>query len=100
MIEAGERCFTDEHGNEVGLTDERLQHVLRRHPEMESHLHRFAETLASPDAVRSPRSSPAVRLYPDLLGGNRYVCLVVKRERSYSFILTAYLDWGIKGERA
>ena len=96
------RRFTDEHGHEVGLTDERLRHILRRHPEMAFQMHRFAEILARPDAVRPSRSSPTVqlyyRLYPDLRGRNRYVCLVVKRGRGYSFILTAYLDRRIKGE--
>ena len=52
--------------------------------------------------MRPAKSSPTVelyyRLYPDLRGRNRYVCLVVKRESSYSFILTAYLDRRIKGE--
>ena len=64
-------------------------------------MHRFAATLASPDVVIPSRSSPVVRLYyrlyPDLRSRNRYVCLVVKSERSYSFILTAYLDRRIKG---
>ena len=96
------RRFTDEHGNEVRLSEERLRHILRRHPEMASQLHRFAETLASPDAVSPSRSSEAVRLYyrlyTDLRGRNRYICLVVKRETDYSFILTAYLDRRIKGE--
>ena len=77
------RRFTDERENEVRLTDERLRHILRKHPEMAFQMHRFAETLASPDAVSSSRSSPAVRLYhrlyPDLRGRNCYVCLVVKR---------------------
>ena len=98
----GEQRFTDEHGDEVRLTGERFRHILRRHPEMASQLHRFAETLASPDAVRPSRFNPAVRLYyrlyPDLRGMNRYVCLVVKRETHYSFILTAYLDRRIKGD--
>ena len=69
-----------------------------------SRLHRFAETLANPDAVRPSRSSPTVhlyyRLYPDLRSRNRYICLVVKRERTYAFILTGYLARSIKGERA
>ena len=95
------RRFTNEHGNEVQFTDKRLRHILRRHPEMAFQMHRFAETLANPDAVSPSRSSPAVhlyyRLYPDLQGRNRYVCVVVKRERSYSFTLTAYLDRRIKG---
>ena len=96
------RQFTDEHGDEVRLTDERLRHILRRHPEMAFQLHRFAETLDSPDAVRPSRSNLAVRLYyrlyPDLRGRNRYVCLVVKAEADYSFILTGYLARSIKGE--
>ena len=65
-------------------------------------VHRFVETLAEPDAISPSRSRPAVRhyyrLYPDLLGRNRYVCIVVKQERGYSFVLTAYLDRRIKGE--
>ena len=96
------RSFTDEQGTEVRLTDERLRHILRRHPEMAFHLHRFAETLSMPDAVRTSRSDPAVqlyyRLYADIGGRNRYLCLVVRRGRSYSLILTAYLDRRIKGE--
>ena len=93
--------FTDEYGNEIRLTGERLEHILRRHPEMAFQMHRFAETLASPDAVTPSRSSPAVRLYyrlySDLRGRNRYVCLVVKREKTYSFILTGYLARSIRG---
>ena len=103
-METGARRFTDEHGNELRLTDERLRHILRRHPEIAFQLHRLAETLTSPDAVSPSRSNPAVqlyyRLYPDLRGRNRYLCLVVKRETGYSFILTAYLDRRIKGEPA
>ena len=82
-MKTGVRSFTDERGNEVRLTDERLRHIFRRHPEMAFQLHRFAETLAKPDAVSFSRSNPAVhlyyRLYPDLRSKNRYVCLVVKR---------------------
>ena len=96
--------FSDEHGNEVRLTDERLRHILRRHPEMAFHLHRLAETIASPDAVISSRSSRTVqlyyRLYPDLRGRSRYICLVVKRGTDYCFILTGYLGRSIKGDRA
>ena len=67
-------------------------------------LHRVAETLAEPDAVRPSRSSPTVslyyRLYLDLRGRNRYICLVVKEERTYAFVPTGYLTRSIKGERA
>ena len=98
----GSPRFTNERGNEVRLTDERLRHILRRHPEMAFQMHRLAETLASPNAVMPSRSSPAVqlnyRLYPDLRGRNGYIRLVVKKERTYSFILTGYLARSIKGE--
>ncbi len=101
MMETGAWRFTDDRGNQVRLTDERRGHILRRHPEMAFELHRFAETLASPDAVRPSRSSPAVhlyyRLYPDQQGRNRYLCLVVKRGTDDSFVLTAYLSRGIRG---
>ena len=96
------RRFIDEQGNEVRLPDERRQHILQRHPEMAYQMHRFAETLARPDAVSISRSSPTVklyyRLYPDLRGRNRYLCLVVKQRSDHSFILTGYLDRRIKGE--
>ena len=101
-METGGRRFTDEHWNEVQLTDERLRHILRRHPEMALQMHGFAETLARPDAVRPSRANPAIqlyyRLYPDIRGRNRYVCLVEKRESTFSFILTGYLGRSIKGE--
>ena len=76
--------------------------MLRRHPEMAFQLHRFAETLATPDAIQISRSNATVRLYyrlyPDLRGRNSYLCLEVKREDDYSFILTGYLDRRIKGD--
>ena len=104
VMESGGRRFTDEHGSEVRLTDERLRHILRKHPEMVFQMHRFAETLASPDAVTPSRFNPTVqlyhRLYPDLRGRNRYICLVVKRGTGYSFILTGYLAQSIKGDWA
>ena len=103
-METGGRRFTDERGNEVRLTDERLRHILRRHPEMAFPIRRFAETLTSPDAVRLSRSGPAAqlyyRLYPDLRGRNRYICLAVKRGTDYSFILTGYLAQSIRGDWA
>ena len=100
-METAVRRFTDERGNEVRLTDERLAHMLRRHPEMAFQMHRIADTLASPDAVSVSKSSPTTqlyyRLYPDLRARNRYLCLVVKQEGDDSFILTGYLDRRIKG---
>ena len=60
----GVRQFTDEHGNEVRLTDERLGHILRRHSELAFQMHRFAETLADPGALRPSRSSSTTGFTP------------------------------------
>ena len=72
MRENDVQLFTDEHGNEVRLTDERRRHILQRHPEVAYQMHRFADTLARPDAITISRSSTAVKLYyrlfPDLRG--------------------------------
>ena len=97
----GMRRYRDDRGNEVQLSDERLRHILERHPEMARQMERIPATLAEPDAVTTSHSSPTVdlyhRQYPDLRGRNRYLCLVVKRRRSHSFILTGYLTRRIKG---
>ena len=88
------RRFVDEAGNEVRLTDERLRHILQRHPEMARQLRRIRETLAEPDLIAPSSTDPDVRLYyrlyPDLQGRRRYICLVVKRMADYSFIITGY----------
>ena len=99
------QLFADECGGEVRLSDDRLRHILQRHPEMAFQLHRIAETLASPDTVgpRSPlprSDSTTDYTRTDLRGRNRYICLVVKSGTDYSFILTAYLGRSIKGESA
>ena len=64
-------------------------------------MQRFHQTLGSPDAVRPSGSSPPVhlyhRLYPDLRGRSRYICLVVRREADDSVTLTAHLARSIKG---
>lgn len=60
-IETGVRRIADERGSEARLTDERLAHPAKA-SRRAFQLHRFAETLASPDAVIPSRSSPTVHL--------------------------------------
>ena len=101
-LEDGLRRFADELGSEVHLTEERLRHLLRRHPEMAFQMHRFGKTLRQPDAKRASKSNPSVqiyyRLYSDLRGRNRYLCLEVKKDGKGTKILTGYLSRRIKGE--
>ena len=95
------RSFVDDQGNVVRLTDERLRHILERHPEVAYSLGRFEETLARPQAKRPSRSDPAVvryyRLAPDREGRFLYLCLVVKHEAESGFILTGYMISSIPG---
>ena len=68
---------------------------------MARHLHRLGETLSEPDAVTASASNRDTqfyyRLYEDLRGRRRYICLVVRRMPDYSFIVTGYPDRKIKG---
>ena len=45
------QVFTDHEGNEIRLTDERLRHIQRRHPEVFDIHNAIADTLANPDVL-------------------------------------------------
>ena len=55
-------------------------------------------TLRAPDRIKISAASHGPGR-GGLCRASRYICLVVKRETGYSFILTAYLDRRIKGEQ-
>ncbi len=67
---------------------------------MRPHLEKVRETVARPDAVTPSTSDKTVSLYyreyelEDL--GTKYLCAVVKRGESDSFIVTAYVTNRIK----
>jgi hypothetical protein len=69
---------------------------------MAFHLPKIGPTLEEPDAIRTSRTHGVVSLYYRRYGSipqrTRYVCLVVRRQRNYSYILTGYLSRAIKGE--
>ncbi|MCY4624623.1 MAG: hypothetical protein OXC99_06465 [Chloroflexi bacterium] len=100
-MESSLRSFVDDQGNVVRLTDERLRHILERHPEVAYCLGRFEETLAQPAAKRPSRSDPTVVLYyrlvSDRWGRMLYLCLVVKHEPESGFIVTGYLISRVPG---
>ena len=70
---------------------------------MDFQLRRVGETLERPDVIRESKSDPSVTLYyrryDDSNGVERHICLVVKREKARSFILTGYLTRRIGGDR-
>ena len=76
------------------FTQERLLHILKRHPEMEPHLPKIDETVAQSDVVTPSKSDATVSLYYrkyDLAGlGTKYLRVAVKHTEGDSFILTAH----------
>jgi hypothetical protein len=81
-------------GVPVRLTEERWQHIVRRHPEMDDQRERVLETVAEPDMIQQGDFGEllAVRFYPDTLLASKFL-VVAYREVSPEdgFILTAYL---------
>ena len=61
---------------------------------MAHHLPKIGPTLKEPDAIRTSRTEGTISLYYRRFGvlphRTRYVCLVVKRQRNYSYILAGY----------
>ena len=93
------KSFTDFAAREVRLTSEREDHILD-HAEMVGLLERVGPTLASPERVVLSASDPAVKLlYSFQRGtkvGDKWLCVVVKYDASYAFVVTAYLTDKIK----
>jgi hypothetical protein len=82
----------DYRGQYLRLTDERLEHIVRQHPET-ARLGMLAieDALRHPDAVIVSPAAPDDRLYyhsgPDL--GDKFLCVVVKSVGA--FVVTAYV---------
>jgi hypothetical protein len=82
------------HNVPVRLTEERWQHIMHRHPEMEDQRERALETLAEPDLIQRGDFGElmAVRFYPETLLTSKFLVVVYKEINSEDgFILTAYL---------
>ena len=88
------RLIRDYRGQDVRLTDERLTHILRQHPEV-ARLGVLAIEVAlrHPDAVIAPPAAPEDRLYYrrylDIDLGDKLLCVVVKS--AGAFVVTAYV---------
>ena len=97
------KIIKDFDGHRIRLTDERLAHILD-HPEMVGMLVTIEETLREPTAVIQSISDPEAKMYYRFyMGtkvGDKYLCVVVKRQFDDAFVLTAYLTDKIKkGEK-
>jgi hypothetical protein len=78
----------------VRLTEERWQHILRRHPEMGDQRQRILETLAEPDLIQQGDFGEllAVRFYSETPLTSKFLMVVYREvDPEDGFILTAYL---------
>jgi hypothetical protein len=78
----------------VELTDERINHIIQRHPELSNNYEKYiSETLLNPDQVRNDirfqETLLISRWYPQINKG-RYVIVAVVTEIDRNFIVTAY----------
>ncbi len=80
-------------GIPIRLTDERWQHIVRRHPEMEKQRERVLETVAGPEMIQEGDFGEllAVRFYSETPLTSKYM-IVAYRENSADdgFVITVY----------
>lgn len=85
-------------GGEVELSDERREHIVRKHPELfPEHYDRIAETVADPDEVRRDDRFLGTRVFSrwfEAVRGGKFVVAVVVSDPEPAvrhWIVTAYV---------
>lgn len=81
-------------GVPIRLTDERWDHIRRRHPEMERQRERIFEAVAEPDLVQRGDTGEllAVRLYPETPLSEKHLVVPYREIHEMDgFVITAYL---------
>jgi len=81
-------------GVPVRLTEERWEHIVHRHPEMDDQRERVLETVAEPDMIQQGDFGEllAVRSYPDTPLTSKFLVVAYQEVGPEDgFILTAYL---------
>ncbi len=79
---------TDPFGDNIELTDERWQHITRRHPELAGHLDDLQATIREPNVIYRDRTDPRKHYYYRLVG-HRYLMAIVLKTAA-PFIATAH----------
>ncbi|MCL5985963.1 MAG: hypothetical protein M1371_05275 [Actinobacteria bacterium] len=77
----------------IRLTEERWNHIIQRHPEMENQREKAIETVSNPDLIYSGDFGEllAVRFYSEIPLTSKYLIIAYKETSAeYGFIVTAY----------
>ncbi len=80
---------------EVELTNERVEHVLKFHPEVRRYLKRIKQVLAKPSIISQSKFDPRVQICYSPISQRKHLVVVVKTNQR-NFILTIYLTSKIK----
>jgi hypothetical protein len=81
-------------GVTIRLSDERWQHINRRHPEVANFQDKVLETVSAPDFIQVGESGEylAIRWYATTDLGSKYLVVAYREiEAQDGFVLTAYL---------
>jgi len=88
--------------NEIRLTDERITHFKKNHPvfiQIYKWKQFVEETLSKPDKVIKSKTDEFVNLYYryflNTVAGDKYLCVVVKKDIDY-FVITVYFTDKVK----
>ena len=85
--------FYSINGIPVRLTQERLEHIYKGHPELKGCDELIAETLSNPEKILEGDNGAlmAVRNYPKTpVSENKYLVVVYKEQGNDGFVITAY----------
>jgi hypothetical protein len=87
----------------VKLSKRVLDHIVARHPEVVAYARKIVETVQSPDlVVRGLRGElKALKFYPELHIGPKYLVVIYSELREEKVIITAYFTSSVarvKGE--
>ena len=85
------------------LSKKVLNHIIKRHPEVKAHIHKITETAQNPDiTIKGMRGElKALKFYPTLHIGPKYLVVVCRELREEKVIITAYFTSNVarvKGE--
>ena len=88
----------DRFGRKIELTQERWQHIVKEHPELEELKDVIGEVLSNPDYVKRSKRDENVELFYKVetnLYGGKFLLVVIK-VNARCFVLTAYITDTIK----
>lgn len=87
----------------IKLSRKVLDHIVTRHPEVKTYTHEIVETVRNPDLVVRGLMGElkALKFYPALRIGAKYLVVIYRESREEKVIITAYFTSNVarvKGE--